>query len=251
MMSPKIVILTNDWVWHNPFYGAIIRAAEFYPISDGVDKNLTRLTELVSRGYSVVVFPEGTRETGRDIMHFHKGAFYLAKMLKVDILPVMIHGLVDVLPKRDFMLRRGKITVEVYQRMDFNEIRNYDERTLRTMWFKWYVQQYRMMSRRIEDVEYCIPYVKYKYMYKGIDVERRCKKMLKMIAHNPALIEQYKNQNGEIRIPHSGQGEIAWIVALTHPECEVYAYEADQDLHAIAENTYGKPSNLHFVNKEL
>lgn len=251
MMSPKIVILTNDWVWHNPFYGAIIRAAEFYPISDGIDKNLTRLTELVNRGYSVVIFPEGTRETGRDIMHFHKGAFYLAKMLKIDILPVMIHGLVDVLPKRDFMLRRGKITVEVHQRMTFDEINGYDERALRTLWFKWYVRQYRMMSRRIEDVEYCIPYVKYKYMYKGIDVERRCKKMLKMIANNPALIEQYKTQGGEIYIPHSGQGEIAWIAALTHPECEVYAYEADQDLHAIAENTYGKPSNLHFVNKDL
>lgn len=250
MMSPKIVILTNDWVWHNPFYGAIIRAAEFYPISDGVDKNLPRLADLVSRGYSVVVFPEGTRETGHEIMRFHKGAFFLAKTLKVDILPVMLHGLSDVLPKRDFMLRRGKITVEVHKRMTFDEMAGYDDRALRTHWYNWYVEHYRAMRNKCEDVEYCLPLVKYKYVYKGVDVEHRCKRMLRTVADNPAIIRQYVAGDKTIVIPDSGQGEIAWIAALTHPDHEVYAYEPDEDLHAIAINTYGIPSNLHFINQQ-
>ncbi|WP_455629750.1 1-acyl-sn-glycerol-3-phosphate acyltransferase [Parabacteroides sp.] len=249
MMSPKIVILTNDWVWHNPFYGAIIRAAEFYSISDGWEKNLERLTDLVSRGYSVVVFPEGTREIGRNIMHFHKGAFYLAQQLKVDILPIMIHGLMDVLPKRDFMLRRGKITVEVHQRMTMEEIVQYDDRILRTRWFKWYCEQYQDMSRRIEDAAYYIPFVNYKYMYKGADVERRCKSVLKNIANNPTLINRYMVYDKKIIISNCGQGEIAWIAALTHPECEIFAYESDSELYAIAINVAGKPSNLYFINQ--
>ena len=141
MMSPKIVILTNDWVWNNPFYGAIIRAAEFYPISDGIDKNTKRLKDLVARGYSGVVFPEGTRERERDIMRFHQGAFNLAKVLQLDILPVMIHGLVDVLPKREFMLRRGKITLEVHKRMPADEIHKCEVMSLTKTWHKWYVEQ--------------------------------------------------------------------------------------------------------------
>ena len=61
MLNPKVVLLTTDWVWKNPMYGVIIRFAEFYPVSDGYDKNVERLKSLVERGYSVVVYPEGTR----------------------------------------------------------------------------------------------------------------------------------------------------------------------------------------------
>ena len=29
MLTPKLIILTKHWVWHNPFYGVIIRYADF------------------------------------------------------------------------------------------------------------------------------------------------------------------------------------------------------------------------------
>ena len=32
MLTPKMVILTNDWVWNNPFYGKIIQFAAFYTV---------------------------------------------------------------------------------------------------------------------------------------------------------------------------------------------------------------------------
>jgi 1-acyl-sn-glycerol-3-phosphate acyltransferase len=54
-------------------------------------------------------------------MRFHKGAFYLAKKLGADILPMYIHGQGHVLPKKDFMLRRGKMYVEVGERVRFQE----------------------------------------------------------------------------------------------------------------------------------
>ena len=92
MLNPKVVLLTTDWVWKNPIYGLVIRYAEYYPVSDGYDKNLERLQNLVERGYSVVVFPEGTRSKTGEILRFHKGAFQLAQSLQLDILPVFIHG---------------------------------------------------------------------------------------------------------------------------------------------------------------
>jgi 1-acyl-sn-glycerol-3-phosphate acyltransferase len=75
MLNPKVVLLTTDWVWKNPIYGLVIRYAEYYPVSDGYDKNVERLKRLVERGYSIVVFPEGTRSVTGEILRFHKGAF--------------------------------------------------------------------------------------------------------------------------------------------------------------------------------
>lgn len=249
MMSPKIVILTNDWVWNNPFYGAIIRAAEFYPISDGIDKNTERLKELVSRGYSVVVFPEGTREKARDIMRFHQGAFTLAKVLKLDILPVMIHGLVDVLPKRDFMLRRGKVTLEVHKRMSSAEIQEKSTIELTKTWHKWYVSQYEVMSRRIENIDYWLPYVRYSYMYKSYGVESHCKKALNEILDNRDRITSYFRSDGSIVIENSSYGEIAILLGLTYPQHEVYAYAPDNDSYAISMSVNIRPKNVHFINK--
>ena len=113
MLTPNLVVLTNDWVHRNPIYGLVIRYAEFYAVSDGIEANLGRLADLVHRGYSIVVFPEGTRSPDCRIGRFHRGAFYLAEQLHLDLLPIYLHGVGHVLPKRDFMLRRGSMHAEV------------------------------------------------------------------------------------------------------------------------------------------
>lgn len=247
MLSPKIVILTNDWVWNNPFYGAIIRAAEFYPISDGMEKNIHRLKDLTRRGYSVVVFPEGTREMDGDIIPFHQGAFSIAKQLDIDILPIMIHGLYDVLPKKDFMLRKGNITLKVHQRVKAAELKA-EPRKLAKSWYKWYVEQYAKMRTLLETETYWLPYVTYKYMYKGHNVERTCKKTLNDIRKGKLSLKSYLHDDGTMIIPNCGHGETAWVAALAYPRHEIYAYEEDEDMYAIAVNTSHKPINLHFVN---
>ena len=249
MMSPKIVILTNDWVWKNPFYGSIIRAAEFYPISDGMDKNIVRLRTLVSRGYSVVVFPEGTRTNNRSIMHFHQGAFALAKELKVDILPLMIHGLSEVLPKHDFMLRRGRITLEVFKRMHFSELDSYTNRELTMYWHKWYEIQYEQMCHREEDIFYWLPYIKYCYLYKSYGVERNSKKAILDIINNPSHLSQYLRSDDTIVVNKSGQGEKALLLALLNPNKKVFGYEQDPELFLISRNLSRKPKNLLYINR--
>jgi len=45
----------------------------------------------VKDGYSIVVFPEGTRSPDGTIKRFHKGAFYLAEQLNIDIVPCRAH----------------------------------------------------------------------------------------------------------------------------------------------------------------
>lgn len=165
-LSPKIIVLTNDWAWNNPLYRLVIHTAEFYPISNGYDRNFPQLRDLVRRGYSVLVFPEGTRTPDGRIGRFHKGAFTLARALGVDILPLCIHGLYDVLPKHDFMLRRGSVTLEVCGRIPAGTVGAGTERDIMHAVHRWYVDKYAAMRERLETPAYLAPYVAYRNKYK-------------------------------------------------------------------------------------
>ena len=251
MLHPKVVLLTTDWVWKNPIYGVIIRFAEFYPVSDGYDKNVERLHSLVKRGYSVVVFPEGTRSVTGEIIRFHKGAFQLAQALNIDILPVLIHGAHDVMPKNDFVLREGKLHVEIGQRMLAGEVNSIETNALRTHFHEFYIKHLEEIRKEREDVDYVLPFVKYKYIYKGNDVERAVMVSLKKFkAHSKEF--NILNYNS-IAITNSGYGELAWTIALLHRDTQIYAFEANEDKFLIATHTSYIPENLHFVKdgKEL
>lgn len=170
-LTPKIVFLTNDWVWRNPFYGVVIRKAECYPASAGMEQNLPRLRDLYERGYSICIFPEGTRSPHCDILRFHKGAFMLARELGADILPVFLHGTGHVLPKEELMFRRGDVYVEVADRM-----RPYDnlqadteserDRAVTKQMRHYYQEHYAEICSRIETPEYWRHIRKYQEYYK-------------------------------------------------------------------------------------
>lgn len=247
MLTPKIVILTNDWVWNNPFYGMIIHHAEFYPVSDGIEANIPRLKDLTDRGYSVVIFPEGTRSEDCSILRFHHGAFYLAEQLKLDILPIFIHGVGHVLPKKDFMLRKGSIYMEVCQRItptDTSLGADYKQRT--HAFRRYYREHFEEIKRAKEDTNYFLPYVNYKFMYKGSTNESHCRKMLKKSTSFKSYIEADYSRAHTTWIMNSGHGEFAWLFALVNKGVDVYAFETDEEKRNLADGCSRKPKNLHF-----
>lgn len=248
MLNPKVVLLTTDWVWKNPIYGVIIRFAEFYPVSDGYDKNVERLQSLVKRGYSVVVFPEGTRSVTGEIIRFHKGAFQLAQALDVDILPVFIHGARAVMPKNDIVLREGRLHVEVGQRMLAKDAKSMNTNALRTHFHEYYIKHLEEIRKEQEDVDYVMPYVRYKYIYKGNDVERAVRTNLRKIKSHRNEINSLSYNS--IAITNSGYGELAWTIAMVHRDTQIYAFEADTDKYLIASHCSYIPENLHFVNDD-
>ena len=120
MLTPNLIILTKNWVWHNPFYGAVIRYADFFPVSE-TEEMTSNLAAMVGKGYSVMIFPEGTRSKDCRIQRFHRGAFYLAEQLGLDITPIFIDGFGKVLPKTAWGLHPGHLTVEVMPRIKRTE----------------------------------------------------------------------------------------------------------------------------------
>ena len=139
-LNPKLAFTTNNWVWNFPLYRYILRKAEFYPASNGHFRNAEHVKNLVERGYSIVIFPEGTRSLDGEILRFHRGAFLTARELGIDVLPLCIKGFTDVLPKHDFFLRKGRLTLEVGERITVPqdaEIRAFT-RQMRHFYQDWY-----------------------------------------------------------------------------------------------------------------
>jgi 1-acyl-sn-glycerol-3-phosphate acyltransferase len=247
MLTPKLVLLTNDWVWKNPFYGFIIRYAEFHPITDGIEQNLDKLAKLTARGYSVAIFPEGTRSADCSILRFHQGAFYLSEKLGLDILPVFVHGAGHVLPKKDFMLRQGAIHVEVTQRIPAGSSAMGSDVRERTLAFRhFYIRHFDELRQQQETSAYFVPYVRYKYMYKGSRIEAHCRRALRRQVVWQSYIDRPYPNIHSVSIYQSGQGEFAWLFALVHRDMEVYAFEADEEMHLTAINCSDIPNNLHF-----
>lgn len=59
----------------------------------------------IGQGNSIMMFPEGTRSPTGEMRAFKPGAFELALKTETPILPIVISGTADALPKRGFVLQ--------------------------------------------------------------------------------------------------------------------------------------------------
>ena len=151
MLTPKMVILTKDWVWNNPLYGLIVREAEFYPVSTGIEQLMPKLKSLVERGYSIALYPEGTRSENCRRGRFHKGAFAIAEQLGLDVVPMFLYGPGRILPKKTYHLRRGPIYMELGRPVTRAELNKMgDLRTQAQAMRRHYIEKYEIIANRIE-----------------------------------------------------------------------------------------------------
>lgn len=67
----------------------------------------------IREGASVVVFPEGTRGRAYPLRPFKKGPFVLAIAAGVPIVPVIVHGTIEIMPKGSLRVHPGTIDVHL------------------------------------------------------------------------------------------------------------------------------------------
>jgi len=242
-LHPKLIFLTNDWAWNFPLYRAVVRAAEFYPTSWGLSKGASHIRDLVARGYSIVAFVEGTRSLdSTGIQRFHRGPFLAARELGLDILPLCLHGAGFALPKHDFMLRKAGISLEIGKRVSIPADANLGEftRGIRHFYNTWYAD----IRRTRENASYCAQWVRYQYLYKGHDALAECRQVL--CKETYAKVDALQAET--LVIGNAGCGVYALLAALSHPDMQVTAYEADEEKYLTAVRCSGVPANLTYVN---
>lgn len=247
MLSPRIVVLTNDWVWNSPFYGNIVKYADFYPVINGIEGGIEHLSGLIDKGYSIMIFPEGTRSEDCSINRFHRGAFYLAEKLNLDLLPVMIHGMGHVLPKTDFLLRKGAVTVEVLSRIT-QDNKTYGESYLQRAKNirKMYTSHYREMAAEIETPEYFADKLFHNYIYKGAAVSAQVKIDLKKHGNYSGIIKHIP-ETGKILVFGAGTGSFPLMLSMVKPALSIDAIEEDEEKLALAMHCASLTENLSYI----
>jgi len=63
----------------------------------------------VQRGRAIVVCPEGTRGADYHLRPFKKGPFVLAIASQSPVIPTIVHGAREVMPKGSFAIRSGVV----------------------------------------------------------------------------------------------------------------------------------------------
>ena len=241
-VHPKLVFMTNDWAWHFPLYGYVIRKAGFFPTSVGHGEGLRRLRELAAQGYSLAVFPEGTRSEDCHILRFHRGSFLSAREAGLEVIPLCLHGFGYALPKHDFVLRPAGLSLTVGEAFQVPEDAGMPAftRQMRHFYADWYAQ----VRRQRETAAYCAPFVRLQYTYKGHDAQAECRRILRKAEY--ARIDALSG--AELRLEHAGCGVEAILIALSHPDMQVQASEPDEEKYLTATRCI-IPSNLQYENE--
>lgn len=85
-------------------------------------KSINEGIENLKKGYSMVIFPEGTRSKGKDIKEFKKGSLKLGTKANVPIVPVTIEGSYKVWEEDHGLLKRANITIQISEPIYINNL---------------------------------------------------------------------------------------------------------------------------------
>lgn len=96
-----------------PLLGWYLKMAGYIVINRGNDESKAEMFEkslrCLERGVSIMIFPEGTRSPDSQIALFKLGAFQLALMANVPILPIVLDGTGGILPKHGWILGNSRL----------------------------------------------------------------------------------------------------------------------------------------------
>ncbi len=107
-LKEKMVVIGQNWVVNNIFFGYIARAMGVITVKEGIETYLSKLAQYIQNGFSIAIFPEGTRSIDGELLRFHKGACYVAEQLQIPIQPVLLEGYIQALSKKPLHVGAAK-----------------------------------------------------------------------------------------------------------------------------------------------
>lgn len=253
MFSPKVIMITNDAFYYSKFMGIIVKLGGFLPASAGFDFIGDKLASAVADGYSILVFPEGTRRNDGKIHRFHKGAFYLADKLQLDILPIATHGTGNYIAKGELMGKKSLITVKFLDRIKHGDAQwgsDYSERAktvqqyFRNEWEQMMQDFYRRPAQ-LNDI------IIKNFIYKGPVVEWYTRIKLAIEKKNYQVYNELIPREARILDIGCGYGYLAMMLGMISKGRKITAVDYDEEKIAVAKHCMSRPPNVHFYHKDI
>ncbi|MGI9553142.1 MAG: MMPL family transporter, partial [Aurantibacter sp.] len=239
MLHPKIIFLVNDWVYNSLVFRFAARLAEFYPVSQGIENSLPHLQKKIGQGYSLMAFPEGTRSDTNKIKRWHKGAFYLAEQLKLDILPVLIHGNSEVQPRGSAVIRDGSITVKILDRIPSSDTTfgKTDRQRTRSIGAH-FRREFEKFRDEIENASYFQKAVLEEFRYKGNDIYKAVDQDFKK---NRSIYKKVIDSVGnQANIVHLAQdlGQLDILLSMDSVDRKIHSYYPEKETRKRIANSF-------------
>jgi len=259
-LNPRLVLLTNKWVYRSPVFGAVVRMAEYYPVAEGAEDSLEPLRDLVGRGYSIIVFPEGTRSVTGNVQRFHKGAFYIAEQLKLDLVPLLIHGAHYTMQKGDWLLKDGELNVYVHPRISSATpvemliqpvLQGLPAYSLQAKAVnKWYREELSRVELVQETPSYFREQLIRSFTYKGPVLEWYCR-IKTRLERNYERLHELLPRSGTIYDLGCGYGFAAYLLHWSSPSRSIIGVDYDNEKIAVANGLSLKDDTIRFECADL
>lgn len=115
--------VSKESIFRVPFVGWNMTLNRYIAIRRGDRSDAQRMMgacgDTLEGGSSIIIFPEGTRSPDGEMRDFRHGAFTLARRHHVSILPIVVDGTLDALPKHGLTLqKRADIVIQVLHPID-------------------------------------------------------------------------------------------------------------------------------------
>ncbi len=250
MLHPKLILVTNKWVWNSPIFGGVVRLADYYPVAEGSD-DVLKLKERFDEGYSLVIFPEGTRSVDGTIGRFHKGAFFIAEKFGLAVQPLLIHGAADAIPKGSFYLNAGQLTLKFLPPIEVNDIKygdGYSERTKTIS--KYFKREFALLKKETESPQYFYHKLVSNYIYKGPVLEWYMRIKVRLEKYYLPFHELLPN-SGTILDLGCGYGFLCYMLQFLSTDRIITGVDYDEQKIEVASNGYLKTSRLNFYTADV
>ncbi|HEY8735294.1 MAG TPA: 1-acyl-sn-glycerol-3-phosphate acyltransferase, partial [Puia sp.] len=251
MLHPKVILLTNNWVWNSPVFGRLVRIAGYYPVARGIETSIEYMEQQVKAGYSIAVFPEGTRSADEQIKRFHKGAFFIAEKLKLDILPVLIHGTGYTMSKGDFLLKDGFTTIKYLPRIkpcDLSFGAGYTGRAKSMV--NYFRQQYATLKTECEQPRFFRERLIYNFIYKSPVLEWYLRIKIRL-EEDYKIFHELLPERGRILDIGCGYGFMTYMLNFAAPGRDITGYDFDEEKISVASHCFSRNSNIHFIKADV
>jgi len=115
MVIPQSVrVIVKKSVFATPILGWAMLHVGCVPVdrrAGGIKSIEKAARSIREKGYSFLIFPEGTRSLDGKLQRFRRGGFFLAIAGGAPIVPVTIGGTFELMPKGQFGAKRGTVSV--------------------------------------------------------------------------------------------------------------------------------------------
>ena len=123
----KLMLVSKPQNFKVPIAGPAIHKVGFLAIDRENDrealKTILKAIDYVSKGYSIGIYPEGTRnKDGLDLLPFRAGAFKIATKAKAPIVVTAIHGTERI--KKNFPLKPTEVTLNVIAVLRYDDYKD-------------------------------------------------------------------------------------------------------------------------------